>query len=103
MDDAGEPRSGGRPERGWTAVAISTAVSVPVALFLAFAGWLWTPAVAGGEPHPEQGTTLWALSAVILVGAFGAVPGPARARRLVAALVAGTVWFLVGRFVLSAV
>ncbi|MBU5421246.1 hypothetical protein KQI48_01065 [Cellulomonas hominis] len=61
MDHAArEPRPGDRPERGWTAVAVLTAVSVPVALLLAFAGWLWTPAVAGGEPHPGEGTVLCA-------------------------------------------
>lgn len=81
---------------------MATLISLPVASFLAFAGWLWTPAVAGGESHPGEGTVLWALSAVVLVGGVVLAPGPARWRRLIGGLVVGVAWFLIGRFMLSA-
>jgi hypothetical protein len=83
-------------------VAVSSALSVPVALVLAFTGWIWTPAVAGGEPHPGQGTALWAASAVLLGGGFGIPAGPSWRRRALVGAGTGVVWFVVGRFVLSA-
>ncbi len=69
------PRSALQP---WTAVIVLTALTIPFALPLAFAGWLWTPAFAGGEPHPGEGTALRAASAGFLVVGFVAVPGPMR-------------------------
>lgn len=88
--------------RGWTRVAVTATLALPVWLGAAWAGWLWTPPFAGGPGHPGQGTALWAVSGLAVVGGVGVAPGPARGRRLVGSVVVGALWFVVGRFVLSA-
>ncbi|WP_448061022.1 hypothetical protein [Cellulomonas hominis] len=97
--DPPAPQSALQP---WTAVIVLTVLTIPFALPLAFAGWLWTPAFAGGEPHPGEGTALWAASAGFLVVGFVAAPGPMRVRRLAIGAGVAVVWFVIGRFVLSA-
>lgn len=88
--------------RSWTWVAVTAALALPVWLGTAWAGWLWTPPVAGGPGHPGQGTALWAASGLAVVGGVGVAPGPARVRRCVGSVVVGVLWFVVGRYVLSA-
>ena len=87
-------------QRWWIVVAVMIG-TLPVVLATAAIGYINLGHFAAGEPDPVQGTAFWMASAAVLGVGVAAPPGPARRARLIIAVVAATVWFVVGRFVLG--
>ena len=86
--------------RQWLPVILVPIATLPIVLAVGAAGWVLF-GIAGAEPELLWGTVAWVASATVLGVGIAAPPGPARRARLIIAVVAATVWFVVGRFVLG--
>ncbi len=89
------------PRNPWSLVLLVSVLSLLPALAAGAAGFILLNPVGGDAPELiPWGTGLWALSAVLLVAGFAVTPGPARGRRVLIALLAGIMWFVLGRYAL---